>query len=83
MKIITVTTKQPVRLDNGKQTTSLDFCTITGAKKWIKANIDNYKSSCIYKMYANGDMVNLGSISINADNKKYVANTRQQKQSYA
>lgn len=73
---------RPVEID-GKSYTELMFSTIADAKKFIKANIDIYKSSAIYKIYANGDMVNLGSLDIKGSNKKFVANTQQKTMSYA
>lgn len=82
MKVIEVMMTKPVEI-NGKSYTELTFSTIAGAKKFIKANIDCYKSSAIYKMYANGDMVNLGSLDIKGSNKKFVANTQQKTMSYA
>lgn len=82
MKVIEVMMTKPVEID-GKSYTELTFSTITGAKKFIKANIDIYKSSAVYKMYANGDMVNLGSLDIKGSNKRYVANSQQKMKSYA
>lgn len=82
MKIIEVIMTKPVEI-NGKSYTELTFSTIASAKKFVKANIENYKSSAIYKMYANGDMVNLGSLDINGSNKRYIANTQQKTMSYA
>lgn len=82
MKVIEVMMTKPVEID-GKSYTELTFSTIADAKKFIKANIDIYKSSAIYKIYANGDMVNLGSLDIKGINKKFVANTQQKTMSYA
>lgn len=82
MKVIEVMMTKPVEID-GKSYTELTFSTIACAKKFIKANIDSYKSSAIYKIYANGDMVNLGSLDIKGSNKKFVANTQQKTISYA
>lgn len=83
MKVIEVILTSPVEIDGKSCTDSLIFSTIADAKKFIKANIDIYKSSAIYKMYANGDMVNLGSLDIKGSNKKFVANTQQKTMSYA
>lgn len=58
------------------------FYSLANAKKHIKANIDKYVSSCITKIWANGDFENLGKIKIKGNNKIFVANTKQKKASY-
>lgn len=59
------------------------FYDLSSAKKFIKANIDKYESSCITKTWANGDWENLGEIKLSGSNKHFVANTRQKSASYA
>lgn len=65
-----------------KNQSSFDFYSLSKAKKFIKENIDNYLNSTITKVYSNGDWENCGEISLNINNKKFVANTRQTKKSY-
>lgn len=81
MKTIVVYTHKPV-LCGTEETTSIVFYSIRAAKKWIKENLNNYKSSCVYKIYANGDTVIHGSLDIEGNNKRYAANSRQKQKSY-
>lgn len=58
------------------------FYTLAPAKKLIKANLNEYKGSCITKTWANGDWENLGKIKLTGSNKTFVANTRQRMSNY-
>lgn len=57
--------------------TVFTFYSLSPAKKFIKENIEKYESSCITKIWANGDWENLGPIKLSGSNKTFVANTRQ------
>ena len=58
------------------------FTSLVPAKKFIKANLDKYKGSCITKTWANGDWENLGEINLKGSNKTFVANTKQRIANY-
>ena len=59
-----------------------EFCRVATAKKFIKKHMDIYKSSCITKVWSNGDWENLGEIKLNASNKHFIANARMKKANY-
>ena len=61
---------------------TVTFYSLDVAKKFIKANLDKYKGSCITKTWANGDWENLGEINLKGSNKTFVANTRQKAANY-
>lgn len=55
------------------------FFTLTETKKAMREN----NAKCyITKIWSNGDWENLGEIKLKGSNKTFVANTRQQKDSY-
>lgn len=60
------------------------FCTLTAAKKWMRERmkLEHRVSGQKYKVYADGDFVNCGSISLTDSNRSFVANTRQTKKEY-
>lgn len=58
------------------------FHSLAVAKKFIKQNLNFYKSSVITKTWSNGDWENLGEIVLKGNNKKFVANTKQKKENY-
>ena len=60
------------------------FYTLTAAKKWMRERIKlNHEVSGLkYKIYADGDVVNCGSIKLKGNNKSFVANTKQRKEGY-
>lgn len=69
--------------DYGEETTNMfDFYKLSSAKKFIKKHIDIYKSSCITKIWSNGDWENLGEIKLTGNNKHFVANTKATKAGY-
>lgn len=55
---------------------------LKAAKAIINENLEKYKTSCITKIWSNGDWENLGEIKLNGNNKTFVANTRQKKANY-
>ena len=55
---------------------------LASAKKLIKQNRDKYVSSCITKVWSNGDWENLGEIKLSGSNKTFVANSKQKVASY-
>lgn len=65
-----------------KSDSEFTFYNLTSAKKFIKAHIDKYVSSSIYKIYSNGDFECLGSIKLSGTNKHFVANTKMKKSNY-
>lgn len=92
MKLYTINFKKEIELTytgeeliNGewvpveKKETVTDFTTtdLRAAKAVMKANPGIIAGTSILKVYANGDCVNCGEISLNGNNKTYVANTRQ------
>ncbi len=60
------------------------FYTLTAAKKWMRQRmkLGHNVSGQKYKVYADGEFVNCGSISLTGSNKSFVANTRQTKKGY-
>ena len=77
--------KETKRWEKGEVTEmekTYTFHSLATAKKLIKANIDKYASSCITKIWANGDFENLGQIKLKGNNKTFVANSHQTRASY-
>lgn len=60
------------------------FCSLNAAKKWMRERIkQKHKvSGQKYRVYADGEFVNCGSISLTGSNKYFVANTKQTKKGY-
>lgn len=63
---------------------SESFFTLTSAKKWMKERMKQGHdvTGSRYKIYSNGDTVNLGSIKLTGNNKSFVANSKQTKAGY-
>lgn len=57
---------------------------LTAAKKWMKERmkLGHEVSGSKYKIYSDGDTVNLGPINLSGSNKAFVANSRQTKAGY-
>ena len=60
------------------------FCSLNAAKKEMRERMkqDHKVSGQKYRVYADGEFVNCGSISLTGSNKSFVANTRQTKKGY-
>ena len=60
------------------------FCSWNGAKNWMRERMkqDHKVSGQKYRVDADGEFVNCGSISLTGSNKSFVANTRQTKKGY-
>ena len=57
-----------------------DFYNLKSAKAAMKQ--DSNAKGVIYKIFSNGDFECCGNIKLEGNNKTFVANTRQQKESY-
>ena len=81
--ITTITMTQCIVYDNTTKK-SETFCTLTAAKKWMRARIKlgHDVSGEKYRIYSDGDFVNCGNIRLDGDNRSFVANTRQTKKGY-
>ena len=77
-----VTKKWEYDVECEKWSTSFEFHSLKEAKKLINANLDKYESSCITKIWSNGDWENLGPIKMKGSNKHFIANTKQKVASY-
>lgn len=57
---------------------------LTAAKKWMRERLKqgHEVSGQKYRIYANGDTVNCGSIHLTGNNKSFVANSKQTKKGY-
>ena len=60
------------------------FYTLTAAKKWMRERMkkDHKVSGLKYRITADGDVFNCGSIKLKGNNKSFVANTKQRKEGY-
>ena len=60
------------------------FCSLNAAKKWMRERMKQDRSvgGQEYGGYADGELVNCGSVRRTGSNKSFVANTRQTKKGY-
>ena len=57
----------------------IEYYSLREAKKAMK---ETGKPGTKYKIYANGDFVNCGEITLNGSNKSFIANTKMTKDNY-
>lgn len=67
--------------DKNVLTDIFNFSRVSSAKKFIRQHMAIYKSSCVTRIWANGQWENLGEIQL-GNNKHFIANARMKKDNY-
>ena len=83
MRQYTVYLKEKIQAPEieNEPTDVFNFYRVSSAKRFIRQHMAIYKSSCITRIWANGQWENLGEIQL-GNNKHFIANARMKKDNY-